>query len=644
VLAFHASVPGLNGGFVGVDIFFVISGFLITGQLMREIERHSTIRLGAFYARRARRLVPPAAVVLAATAIGSYVLLPRLATFRASSDMFTSIFYISNWHFIAAGNNYLAASTDESPVLHFWSLAVEEQFYLVWPLLILVAVGAGARWIRDRRRAVIVAIACVTAASFVLSWWLTTANPGLAYMATYTRAWQFGVGALVSLLMSRPPRASHRDRETPRWLLGCLGAVGFILIAYAVLTIDATTDYPGLAALEPTLGAACLIAAGPIVWSGRVLANRAFRAIGRISYSWYLWHWPVLILAEHSFTGMDWHAKALVTLASALPATLTYLLVERMTQRSTTLQMRVPAAAAVGVTATVAAAMVVMSAGSLAARDLGTTSSTVDTATFAQVFGTQAAQNSGPVTPSPLTASKDLPASQETCMVQHTSKQGQCPFGVAKGPKIVLIGDSHIDQWRPAISTIADQQHWQGIELAQAACPLADFAPRHGDKSVLSSDDCINWRHQQIKRLIAMKPAIIVFSSLNTYTDNFAEKLSAWGDSIRELHKSGAKLVYLRDTPVPGFDVPECISSHLNNWSACAFKKPNRPDPVIAGIANGEFPYVKVVDMNGYLCQQTCPAVRNSTLIYRDDNHLTATASALLTPAVRTGLAEAGLL
>ena len=215
VVLFHAGVPHMAGGFVGVDVFFVISGFLITGLLLREYERNGRVSFRGFYARRARRIIPPAAVTIVATSIAVWFLMPLLSVFRQALDLLAAAMNIANWRFIAAGKDYLAGASDDSVATHFWSLSIEEQFYFVWPVL-LVALAVLAKRMRWSTRMVVGwGIAVVTAASMFGSLHFTASDPTLSYMATHTRAWQFGVGAIVAVagplltgLMTKIVRAS----------------------------------------------------------------------------------------------------------------------------------------------------------------------------------------------------------------------------------------------------------------------------------------------------------------------------------------------------------------------------------------------------------------------------------------------------
>ena len=300
VVLFHADVPGVGGGYIGVDVFFVISGFLITGLLWREVSTAGTVRLRRFYGARARRLLPASATVGVVTAIASAVLLPPLQARTVIGDGIASALYVSNYRFVLQGVDYFGRHMPPSPFQHYWSLGVEEQFYLVWPAMII-----GTAWLirRARRRTrahatsserpYLVVLALVAAVSFALSLAVTHWAPFVAFFSLPTRAWQLAVGGLVAL-------TAGQWRRLPALPAAIAGWGGLALILLACTQLGTATPYPGTAALLPMLGTALVIGAGcaaPSQGCGRVLALSPMRAIGRVSYSWYLWHWPVLVLA-----------------------------------------------------------------------------------------------------------------------------------------------------------------------------------------------------------------------------------------------------------------------------------------------------------------------------------------------------------
>ncbi|PZF82251.1 acyltransferase family protein, partial [Jiangella anatolica] len=272
VLAYHAGIPLVSGGFVGVDVFFVISGFLITGLILREVESTGRLRLGRFYARRIRRLLPATAVVLAATAALTMLLLPPLRWPAVAGDIAAAATYVVNWRLAADSVDYLAAGEPPSPVQHFWSLAVEEQFYVLWPVLILALVW----WHRRRRgtpslrRTLLAGLAVVAVPSLAWSVHLTAASPGAAYLVSTTRAWELAAGAALAI-------GARRLERLPRRLAGALAGGGLAAIGWAALTYDAATPFPGVAALVPVLGTAAVIAAG-VTWASGTVPTRLLGA------------------------------------------------------------------------------------------------------------------------------------------------------------------------------------------------------------------------------------------------------------------------------------------------------------------------------------------------------------------------------
>ena len=299
VIGYHAGARWLPGGYVGVDVFFVLSGFLITGLLLDEVRRTGTLSLPRFYARRARRLLPMSALVLVATvALGRFVLAP-LDYGEVAGDVRSAALFGANWHFAAGATDYMS-DTDRSPVLHYWSLAVEEQFYVLWPLLILAAVGwrpAARPWLSTVRRVGAV-VAVLSVASFLLSATTSVSSGPFAYFGLHARAWELGAGALLAVSLPWLPRL-------PPAVFLVLGWAGLFAVAIAAVRFDADTVFPGTAALLPVVGTMLLVVAGS-QGTGRwgttsLFSTRPLTYVGRISYAWYLWHWPLLIYAAHRF-------------------------------------------------------------------------------------------------------------------------------------------------------------------------------------------------------------------------------------------------------------------------------------------------------------------------------------------------------
>ena len=489
VVLFHADMPWVSGGFVGVDVFFVISGFLITGMLWREVSTTGTVGLRRFYGARARRLLPASATVGVVVMIGSAALLPSLQSRPAIGDGIASALYVSNYRFIQQGVDYFHDTLPPSPFQHYWSLGVEEQFYLVWPTLII-----GTVWLtrlarrrtkadaRSSERPYLVVLALVAAASFTLSLLLTRVATAVAFFSLPTRAWQLAVGGLVAL-------TAGRWRRLPALSAAIIGWAGLALILWACTRLSATTLYPGTAALFPAVGAALVIAAGcaaPSQGCGRVLALSPMRAVGRVSYSWYLWHWPVLLVALGSLAPVvghaHWLALAGILLSGGL-AILTLRYIENPLRFAAPIRRSAMASLALGGVATAVAVclgvalLVVVPAP--VGRGLSATPLTISAApspagfsmnaydaavhhAFAQVQAAVAASADLKAVPSNLNPPlADAQAERQAiflngCM-RNLSQDGQpeCASGdTASSTTVALVGDSNAAMWSPAFQQI----------------------------------------------------------------------------------------------------------------------------------------------------------------------------------------------
>ncbi|MBT8493019.1 MAG: acyltransferase, partial [Deltaproteobacteria bacterium] len=330
VMLYHAGIPWFSGGYVGVDVFFVISGFLITGLLVRELEATQHIDLARFYARRVRRLLPAAGFTLAAVAALTVAFLPVTRWLSVGRDIQWSALYAVNWRFAGRAVDYLTADEAASPVQHFWSLAVEEQFYLVWPILLLVLTIAARRFARPLRSGLIIGLVAVGAPSL---WWsisLTASEPGRAFFVSTTRVWELALGGGLAIL-------TPQVRRLPARATVGLAAVGMIGIIWASVTYDALTLFPGSAALVPVLGAVAVVAAGtalPANPISRVLGLEPMKQVGAMSYSLYLWHWPLVVAADATWGPLSPTTGFAVVAVSVVPAWLAYRYVEHRWRHS----------------------------------------------------------------------------------------------------------------------------------------------------------------------------------------------------------------------------------------------------------------------------------------------------------------------
>jgi peptidoglycan/LPS O-acetylase OafA/YrhL len=699
VLAFHAGVPHLAGGFVGVDVFFVISGFLITQQLLRPLLEGRRLSLREFYARRARRILPAAAVVLLAVLVLGWLVLTPLRQVDLAHDILASALYVPNWWFISGQIDYSRAGLAVSPVLHYWSLGVEEQFYLVWPGLVLAAAAIARRRRLSLPGVVATVLGVVIFVSFTLSIVLTRANQPLAFLGSPTRAWQFGVGALLAVWLpsgGATPVSTDVGHGTPdaavpvprRFRIpappGWIGWIGLAAVAGATVTFDGLTRYPGLAALLPTLGTAAVIAAGtgrtgarlpdrqltgrragdsPAI-SGRAggvtqrwfspahwLGTATMRRLGRLSFTWYLWHWPVLILTEAVTGPLAWPVKLALVLGAALPAWLTMTLVENRVRFAGPLLSHPRRSLAAGALAMclplLGASALSARAGDLAGGQAGQAGSAVTLvpATVSDPFGVRHQASGGAVTPSPAKARADLPTYPKACQLDApTLVSPPCLIGLARSQgHVVLLGDSHAVEWFSGVQRVAGARGWDVEMLAKGGCPLPAFMtvpPELGRPYT----ECATWREGVLSRLTTEpRPAVIFVSSLNHYLSDQNVVMAGWRSSLARLARLGVPIVYLRDNPYPGSDVPACISGAASDWGRCAFPRASGlpEDSLAAAITAGTVPGVRMVDLTGLLCPRgprTCPAVLGNTLLYKDISHLTNTAVVRLAPALEADL------
>ncbi len=635
VVLFHAGVPAVRSGYLGVDVFFVLSGFLISGILLDEAARMGTISLPGFWARRARRLLPAAAVLIAAVLVADAVLASPMERAVHAHSARAAALYGSNVLFALRSRLYFGPVSERDPLLHTWSLGVEEQFYLVFAplLLLLVARGArgGAAVLRGR-------LAALAGAGVLVSFALCLASarmaPAWAFYLLPTRAWEFGAGALCAVSAGGAVRDRPRAREAAAWL----GAAGLV----AAMLVDARgtwLSHPGTATLLPVGATAALIwagggAAAPFV--SRALGGRGFRVLGRLSYSWYLWHWPALVFLRLEAPAAPVGLRLAVAAAALIPAALTYALVENPVRYSAVLRPRPALALAGAVLLTLALAGAAQLAGARAGR----------------------------VYASPRYAAVreaarlwDLPPG--SCEL----RPGAVPLRVCVRPApgsdttLVLLGDSHAGQWLPAVVRIAERRHWRVLALTRGGCPAASVTVRLRETPVSGNAQCDTWRREALRWAAAQRPRLVVLGSLRRRVihvgggrylaaDGTDAGRAAWSAGLRqtarELAASGARVVVLQDTPFPEIDVRDCVARNPGRPHRCdvpaeaavdrRFARAERE--AIAGI-----PGTAYVDMTPAICgPRVCAAETGGVIRFRDTNHVTARVVEGLWPQLETAL------
>jgi len=657
VILSHAGFRTFSGGFIGVDVFFVISGFLITGLLLREADASGRVSLLGFYARRARRILPAAVVVLVATVLASLLVLPLVRVLEIATDSIWAVLFAANIRFAVVGTDYFAQGEPTSPVQHYWSLAVEEQFYLVWPLLLIAALLLARR--RGRRPdQVLVPLAglvvVLMAVSVVWSLVATHGSPVTAYFSTLTRAWELGAGALCAIALRwRPVRA-------PRAVLEAGGAGGLLLILAGALAFDAETPFPGYAAAVPVLGTVLLLAsgAGPEPTAvGRLLAIRPARVLGDWSYSLYLWHWPVLRIAEdhQGVARLPLLDVAGVLVLVLVLSAATYHLVEEPFRRG-----RLWARPRFGV-ALYPVSVVVVLAVALGGRgwvdhQLGGDAPAISTAEFAdqrlsadpQVALVQAsvlAAREGQAVPGdlepPLPGIRKAVAPLGDCDYR-TGTEELCAFGDADADRsLVLIGDSHARAWSPAFDELGREHGYATYNLVYSGCSAttAVQADRDTGRAFAGCEEFKTWAASAIAEL---EPDLVVVATSAVspvlaadgdrvvgMVEDRAEFLDlvvgGYGELLQTLQQSAGEVLAIGNTPKLPREPGVCLSTGDVDLGDCLLEEGKVSRKIQRAFAQEAARLdVPFVSASRWFCfERECPAVVGRTVTMRDSEHMT---------------------
>ncbi|MDT0303788.1 acyltransferase family protein [Streptomonospora wellingtoniae] len=650
VLVYHLDHDLLPGGYVGVDVFFVISGFLITSLLLREARRYGRVSLAGFYVRRIRRILPAASAVLVATGAGALWLLPEPRLAETARELAAAGLYVENLALADRSVDYLAAESAPSPVQHFWSLAVEEQFYLVWPLLFAACAALGARWVR--LRVLGAAMAGVLAVSLTCSVAATFTDPAPAYFLPQTRVWELAAGGVLASASGRwvgPPAA--------RW---CLGWAGLGAIGWAALSYSDETPFPGVAAVVPVAGAVAVIAAGENGgrWSSfGLLSNAAARWGGDVSYALYLWHWPVVVFTL-ALTGGEALSPMWAVLAGAASVVLAWLtkaVVEDPVQRRGWLRSGRRA----GVFAVVAALVVASVGGGLYARYEWLRSVRFDPAVHVgpRALGTPepTASSGAPVYPSPVAADDDLPeVYRDECQAaKDETGLAPCVYGSDDADTAVaVVGDSHATHWVPALRRVAQERDWRVHVYTKASCGFTS-ARLELPGAGRPYDECERYNRAVLDELTGdLRPALVFTSSSALATKDGAsseagDRAGIAAGMIRlwePLDAAGSDVVAIRDTPTTRIRPSECVSRYPEEPERCGRTRDEAfaaEDPQLIAARETDAD-VAVVDLSDEFCTGgSCPPVIGNVLVYRDSHHITATYSRLLAPDLQAAVQEA---
>ena len=659
VVLFHLWPNRVSGGYVGVDVFFVISGYLITAHLLREVARTGRIGLATFWAKRAKRLLPASMTVLLAIVVTTLTVVPVTLWRQYLGEAITSTWYVENWALASKAVDYLTADAAPSPEQHFWSLSVEEQFYIATPILLAVivflAARSGLRW----RTPVTVGLASVVGASFVYGVWLTATSAPTAYFSTMTRAWEFGVGGLIALIPSM--RGGYRSRV--------LAWVGIALIVASCTLYTTRTSFPGVAALLPVLATALVILAcdvegrGSVSWVGAMTVP-AF--LGRTSYSLYLVHWPLIVLVPFvTGAALDGKTKFAILGASLALAYALMRLVEdpvRFSPRLLGGKRRPRTVALVSVTAMV---LVTASAwGGLRWSDnqavqaqkasdavLAAKPSCLGAAAMVpHSTGCPDPALDGVLVPDPVNAPQDSGNRPDCWAGAADPTLKVCTIGPRTGYTkwFIAIGDSHNNAYIPAYEAMAKANHWRIDVAGHNGCA---WMGAHQAKSTDAyTAACAQW-NQAVTSYLATHTKYDAVLTTYGYARNDA--VAAAGQSLRAtlvtglrdawtpVIASGVPVIALNDIPIMADDVVTCVQKfRLAADTHCAV-----PRAQALGSLNGLAPAVAAtpgahyVDLTNFFCDPTnCLPVIGHVVVHVDFDHMTATFARTLSPFLADAL------
>ena len=641
VLAYHAEIPGFSGGYIGVDIFFVISGFLITNLLVREFDLNGKISLTDFYARRVRRLLPASLVAVVGTLVMSRIWLEPLRLGDLTQDARAAALFITNLLFASRESDYLQSALPPSPLQHYWSLGVEEQFYIFFPLIVMLLLK-----IQRNKVMLKLGLALITAISLVLCVALTSKMPSATFYLLPFRAWELGAGALLTLVYTQVQRINSVLRESLGWL-------AVVLILVANFLYDSRTLFPGYAAMLPVVATLMIIASDDNSRFGpsRVFEIRILQWVGSRSYSLYLWHWPILIVAKAANkTDLSAIQVALCLLATFIFAELSFQFVEQPIHRVPNFLRSAKRTLSFGVVLIV----------------IGLAASLITTPTNAKE--SKAAQSQSPESSNSVTATtifqysdeqlKDflnraneiasLPPDLEPTLVELDADEPeiykigchdhdldappQCIFGNPNSAtSIALFGDSHAAQWFEPLRRIAEQRGFKLQTFTRSGC-----TPLGLEAGVF--EKCKVWQQNVLQQLSTEKFSLVIISGFTNPEDLADESPDGLLNNLNDLQAAitanGQEVLYLADTPVPQQHVPICLSGNANSVQNCTFLREVAFNPqtyeVLKGVWSSETS--RFVDLTDWFCTaQICPVVIGKMVVYRDISHISSAYALALT-------------
>jgi peptidoglycan/LPS O-acetylase OafA/YrhL len=660
VAVYHVFIGRVSGG---VDVFFVIAGFLITTTLLGHLRRSGSVAPGVYLARLASRLVPLAALVLVVVLVATLLWMPITRMGPMLYEIAASALYVENWALAVQQVDYLARGAGLSPVQHFWAMSIQGQFYAIW-LLVFVIVGLVAR---RSGRAVLPLAAAILAVLFVgslaFSIFLTERNQPLAYFHTGARVWEFAAGGLVAL--AAPFLATRLARLPPLLGIGA-GWIGLAMIVTCGLVLPVSTAFPGWVALWPIVGALLVVLAGDAAgsasrWSAtRLLGSRPLVYLGGVAYGIYLWHWPILVFYRARVDAQVAPGPGVVIIgASILLAIVTTRLVERPVRT-----IALPRVRPWRLVATAGAVLVVVALTAVGSWRLllpgQAAAGNLDSASYPGA----AAMDPGyvgplpdvPFQPPPLAAQRDYPGVvRNRCnqgvvppggeeawatLYVRTFESDRCRFGDPDSDTlVVMVGGSHVAQWFDAVEAIAEDRGWLLVSTTKSGCRFSGNDQGRSEEG----RSCAAWNAAAIDELVKRRPDLVI--TTGTVTGSGGERIEdGFLEYARRLEAAGVPVAALRDNPRWPTAAVDCLALHPGDPGACTVSRSRSVLPVSPWASLPDPPdNVTLIDLNEWLCEgDVCPAVIGNLVTNYDAHHLASTFVRTLRPMLEERLPALG--
>lgn len=631
VAIYHIWLGNVSGG---VDVFFVVAGFLITTSLLGRYERHDKIDFSGFILRLSKRLFPAAFTVLFVIGIGCILWMPQVRWGQTVGELIASALYFENWQLAVNSVDYLAQNNEASPFQHFWAMSLQGQFYIIWPLLLFLTIIAAKHIFKKQvRPAFLITLIIVFTMSFIYSIYLTEVNQPWAYFDTFTRVWEFSIGGIVALLI-----ANINLNKTVSFVLSWLGLFGLISCG---LILQVSTVFPGYAALWPVLSAIFILVAGNRGGSfgaHRLLSSKPFVKFGGISYSFYLWHWPILVFyfiltgnTQASFI----HGLLIMLLAMILSYVTTEFIEKPVRNRKS---LNIKWKTAIVSLAFMAPVLILSGFWSNVIADKNAELANIAhdenyPGALVTEYPELAVDGDVPVAPTPLQARNDTPDVYEDGCHQGSGKSEviECEYGDTENPEytIALVGGSHSAHWLPALQGFAEEENIKIMTYSKSGCRFSS--------DEFEAEDCTEWNTKVMKVILDLKPDL-VFTTADAAQSEEVPK--GYVDNWEILNEHDIPVFAIRDNPRLPEDVPSCVEEYGKDAAECKIEREKTvPENGPWSKLDNPPENVHYADLSNRFCdEEYCLPVIGNVLVYTDNHHISATFSSTLAPFVREEL------